>query len=491
MLNVVPIPKELLENACLSVERANQRLPFPVRGIMVDRNRIQATLEILNAEPTHTLPQYCKNDILEKTQDGLDRRIKEYFGTDLRTANIVTDILEKSGIVRNIKLSSQSTGSEIKGTQILEKWTWLPDNNYYLEFPVQKTDRIDYLKNDILFYQRMLSKNPYDTGTLRTLAKAYKNLGRYAESLEIFERVTKTEPNDAWSFVYFGIVLLKMGRNLEAVSHIERGLCLGNKSDIAFYYLGVAHSNLGQTQESERNFIEALKVNPQCKKAQKKLQTLEKSESASHANGQITGSPKSQDFQTYLAELLKRAEDEGESFFVIESGELHRQIGGYPGSNHRMPICCDVMYGMMQQGDQILYAPPKGKGASLKIQYNLPRTGAGTVARSDAISMKRAPQQPMQNIRSMAEPAGRDFNRSAFYCSDLLMVKLNAGDIASAIKYASDLVMFSDGEIRDAAKELVDQLEVRMESGLDEIPVELITKADRIAHKVKLGFGTM
>jgi tetratricopeptide (TPR) repeat protein len=403
----------------------------------------------------------------------------------------VTDVLETSGIVRNIQMPSLSTGRYIKGTQLLDSWVWISDIADHPQSPTHKPERVDRLQEEILLYQRKILENPNDVGTLRTLATAYKDSGDIEKSLEIFDRILKLEPQDALSSVNRGIVLMMMGRHLDAVSSIEHGQSLGNKSDVAFYYLGVAHSNLGHFQDSEHYFTEALKVNPKCRKAQEKLQSIEKSGSANHDNGEITGAPKSQDFQTYLGALLKRAENDRKSFFIIESGDLHRQVGGYPGPNHRMPICCEVMYGMMQQGDQILYAPPKGRGASLKIQYQLPRTGTGTIIRPRTISMDRHPHQPMQNIPGPAGPAERDFSRSAFYCSDLLMVKLNAGDIASAIKYASDLITFSDGEIRDAAKELVDQLEVRMESGLNEIPVELITKADRIAHKVKLGFGTM
>ncbi len=480
-MKIFPISRELLDNACFAVERKHQRLPFSFRGITIDRNLIQATLEILNAEPLHTLPQNCRNDIREKTPDGLDRRIKDYLGTDLRTANIVTDVLEASGIVKNVQVPSPSTGRDIKGTQLLNAWVWIDDKADPPQSVAHKPDRVDRVHEEIALYQRKLLENPYDIGTLRTLATAYQNSGNYEKSLETFDRILKLEPQDALSTVNRGIVLMKMRRYLDAVSGIERGRSLGNNSDTAFYYLGLAHLNLGHYQEAKRYFTEALKVNPQCTKAQDGLQTLEGPGSASDSNGGTIGAPKSQDFQTYLGALLKRAENDRESFFIIESGDLHRQVGGYPGINHRMPICCDVMYGMMQQGDQILYAPPKGKGASLKIQYQIPRTGA--IMKSRDIPINRVPHQPMQTER--------DISRSAFYCSDLLMVKLNAGDIASAIKYASDLVTFSDGEIRDAAKELVEQLEVRMESGLDEIPVELITKADRIAHKVKLGFGTM
>ena len=31
-------------------------------------------------------------------------------------------------------------------------------------------------------------------------------------------------------------------------------------------------------------------------------------------------------------------------------GKLHRQVGGYPGANRRMPDCCEVMYAEMGGG---------------------------------------------------------------------------------------------------------------------------------------------
>lgn len=83
--------------------------------------------------------------------------------------------------------------------------------------------------------------------------------------------------------------------------------------------------------------------------------------------------PTAADFQAALDELLALAEQEGNLFVDVKAGELHRRVGGYPGHNHRMPTCCDVMRGAMVAGDTVLYAPPKGKGATLEIRYRLPR----------------------------------------------------------------------------------------------------------------------
>ena len=57
----------------------------------------------------------------------------------------------------------------------------------------------------------------------------------------------------------------------------------------------------------------------------------------------------------------------------VNAGDLHRLVGDYPGPNNRMPVCCDVMYQEFADGDVILEAPPKGKGASLTIRYQIPR----------------------------------------------------------------------------------------------------------------------
>ena len=81
------------------------------------------------------------------------------------------------------------------------------------------------------------------------------------------------------------------------------------------------------------------------------------------------------DFMAELRLQLAHAEERGAPHVDINSGELHRQVGGYPGNQHRMPSCCAVLRAEMKNDDQELNAPPKGKGASLTIRYLLPRKG--------------------------------------------------------------------------------------------------------------------
>lgn len=76
-------------------------------------------------------------------------------------------------------------------------------------------------------------------------------------------------------------------------------------------------------------------------------------------------------FRAEIEKQMNRARSQGQRSIELISGEIHRSVGGYPGPDHRMPICCQVIYSVMKSGDQIIYAPPKGKGATLKIRYNI------------------------------------------------------------------------------------------------------------------------
>lgn len=57
------------------------------------------------------------------------------------------------------------------------------------------------------------------------------------------------------------------------------------------------------------------------------------------------------------------------SYIDVNAGSIHREVGGYPGNGHRMPVCCAVMRRMMNGDDAIIASPPRGNGASLTVRY--------------------------------------------------------------------------------------------------------------------------
>lgn len=83
--------------------------------------------------------------------------------------------------------------------------------------------------------------------------------------------------------------------------------------------------------------------------------------------------PTAAEFRAELTRILRDARRKGAEYVDVNSGELHRKLGGYPGKNHAMPSCCNVMWEEKTPRDIVLHAPPKSRGASLTVRYALPR----------------------------------------------------------------------------------------------------------------------
>jgi hypothetical protein len=76
-------------------------------------------------------------------------------------------------------------------------------------------------------------------------------------------------------------------------------------------------------------------------------------------------------FRQGLLAQMGRAAHGGQIDVLINSGELYRSLGGYPGSKHGMPSCCDAMQEEMKLGDTILLDRTSGVG--MTVRYLLPR----------------------------------------------------------------------------------------------------------------------
>ncbi len=82
---------------------------------------------------------------------------------------------------------------------------------------------------------------------------------------------------------------------------------------------------------------------------------------------------KAEDFRQALLGFLFEAANDGRSHVDVSAEQLHRALGGYPGTGHHMPICCSVMRASMRTGDTILHSPPGGSGPSLTIRFVVSR----------------------------------------------------------------------------------------------------------------------
>ena len=115
---------EILEEICNLIRKHIGSIPFKSRGIVITKELIEATLKILNSEPTKAMPQNSRNATRANTPEGLDRSIKDVLDFDLRTANIISDVLQYVGVVQVANVINPTTGRKVKGTKLLPEWQW-------------------------------------------------------------------------------------------------------------------------------------------------------------------------------------------------------------------------------------------------------------------------------------------------------------------------------------------------------------------------------
>jgi len=86
---------------------------------------------------------------------------------------------------------------------------------------------------------------------------------------------------------------------------------------------------------------------------------------------------KTEDFREELQAQIQRAQRQGRPHIEINSGELHRTLGGYPpkaGTANMIPSCCAVMWAEHDKGKaKVVFQTASGRSASLTIRYRLPR----------------------------------------------------------------------------------------------------------------------
>jgi hypothetical protein len=101
--------------------------------------------------------------------------------------------------------------------------------------------------------------------------------------------------------------------------------------------------------------------------------------------------PSVDEFRAELWSQFREADARNLPQIEINSGQLHKKVGGYPGPKARMPSCCQAMYHEQRACDEVICQPPSGKGATLTIRYRLPRS-------APTISKDPRPQKPPVNV---------------------------------------------------------------------------------------------
>lgn len=127
------------------------------------------------------------------------------------------------------------------------------------------------------------------------------------------------------------------------------------------------------TEESVRAFLRSASTMPFTKPLDRRVTRY--AQQAVDRDASLQGMPTADDFREALDTKFAEAAQRGLPSIAVRAGDFHAELGGYPSTHHRMPVCCAMMREKMADGDRIVAAPPKGSGASLEVEYVLPREG--------------------------------------------------------------------------------------------------------------------
>ena len=113
--------------------------------------------------------------------------------------------------------------------------------------------------------------------------------------------------------------------------------------------------------------------------------------------------PNRDDFFDELGRIFEESRKNNAQFVEVRSGDLHKKAWGYPGHNHQMPTCCDIMKQVMEKNDAILKQPEKVEGANLIIRYQLPRKLSKThnsIIQIESPKNNQFPEKKYQNRKN-------------------------------------------------------------------------------------------
>lgn len=150
--------------------------------------------------------------------------------------------------------NAYSAAFELLG-EALQKMPDQPDLLYDYAMAAEKVDRIDVLETNL---RRLLQLRPDH-------AHAYNALGytladrneRLSEARELIEQALTLSPDDAFIIDSMGWVLYRMGRNQEALEHLQRAYNLRPDAEIAAH-LGEVLWSTGKQEEARKIWLRGL-----------------------------------------------------------------------------------------------------------------------------------------------------------------------------------------------------------------------------------------
>lgn len=122
---------------------------------------------------------------------------------------------------------------------------------------------MEYLTNykeSIVFYNKIIDKDPYNYLTWYNLGNAYLGLNNYPEAIDAFEMVIAINENYEYAYSDLGDLYVKMEQYAKAIEYFEKAMEYGKPSEDMYFQIGLCYELLGQPGKARTHYRKATRL---------------------------------------------------------------------------------------------------------------------------------------------------------------------------------------------------------------------------------------
>lgn len=146
----------------------------------------------------------------------------------------------------------------------------------------------------ILCFGEAIKFNPIDHKAFFNRAQVYFARGEYVEASKDFEKVLSLDPSHGKSRMMLGVSLRRQGRLAEALVKFNESIEHLKQDPNLFYNRGIVFFEMGNLEDAIIDFYEAIKLNPNFKKAKDQFESANRLVKLKKRNPRKIGSKKKQ-----------------------------------------------------------------------------------------------------------------------------------------------------------------------------------------------------
>ena len=177
-----------------------------------------------------------------------------------------------SEALRLLGLLAHQTGNHKQGINLIKQAIAAQPENVEAHFNLGIINLDQNLPEDaIMCFRLALEISPKNYSCLINLGNALLIAGHYDEAIKLSNRAIETDPNNVEALSNLGNALLKSNKLIEAMSVLRRTVLLRPNDGRLINNLGMVEQTIGLIEIASQTYAEALKVDPQCKKAEHNL----------------------------------------------------------------------------------------------------------------------------------------------------------------------------------------------------------------------------